>query len=89
VDSRIVLAIPGGGIVVSMPDAYIVQPANLEVESIRGWEASDLVFGDAFQGSEMSPNLFNIPGDYPTRDGYLKLCNIDGVCDDMSLTLGP
>jgi hypothetical protein len=87
-DSRIDLAIPGGGIIVSMPDDYIEQPANLEVEPIRGWETFDLAFGDAFQGSEMSPNLSNILAENPTLDGYVKLCNIDGACDDMSFTLG-
>jgi hypothetical protein len=90
-DSRVELSIPGGGVVVTMPDDFIQQPANLEVQPIRGDDETGacLAFGDSFHGSELSPDLAEILAQNPVLNGYAKLCNAQGACDEMTFTLEP
>ncbi len=88
-DSRIDLSIPGGDVVLSLPSDYIVQPANLEIQPLREdiLTSEPYTYGDAFQGFEMDPDLSPILLVNPVLDGYAKLCNRDGECDDVIFTL--
>jgi hypothetical protein len=91
-DSRIDFSIPGNpAVVVSMPDAYLEQPANLEIQPIRGDDETGvmLAFGDSLQGAELSPNLSDILQDNPVLEGHVKLCNMLGECDELDFTLAP
>jgi hypothetical protein len=88
-DSRIELSPPGGSVAATMPDDFIQQPANMEVMPIRGDDELmlDGVFGDYFDGDEVDPDLGVILASTPVMDGYIKLCNADLECDELSFTL--
>ncbi len=87
--SGIELSTPGGDPAASLPADYVIQPGNLVIEGIRNDPVTgdEHVFGDIFDGYEVSPDLSPVLAKNPVLDGVVTLCNVHGDCDDLAFTL--